>query len=57
MCIGKQTIKYQIRGEGGHYSSGDVKQCAENPDALDAGYAVTCGNNRKYHNKGVKKDV
>lgn len=57
MCIDNQGIKNQIRGERKHYSSGDIKQGIDNPDALDAGYAVTCGNNRKYHNKGINDYV
>lgn len=43
MCIGNQRIKNQIRGEKSNNSASDIKQRAENPEALEPGNAVHGG--------------
>lgn len=43
MCIGNQMPKNNMREEKSHYSAGDIKQRAENPDALEPDDSVSDG--------------
>jgi len=57
MCIGNQRPKNNMRGEKSNNSAGDIKQRAENPDALEPDDSVNGGATDCRADKKDKEDV